>query len=503
MDSVYDQSYDYPRGYHDMIYQATGGAVSYLPNEYLSFKWLSRLVFTGLLVLLAMVLLFTGSHFAVCMTAYLNIMIGSLAVLYFVKRSTPETLVPALFLPLMLFSWPLGSIFFAIRFPDFSYGLMHTELPMLYRNFRVQQAVLCFLLGYLPMMFMMARNSRPQSGGLVVNPAKIGGFISLFTIFLFLIHSFSRVVSLPGFVMYIMNGLMKYSSGLLFVPGALFTYLSKKTKIFLLVSLPPILFFYTLGNARGFVTVPLALFFFGLIFFSHLSNKTKIMIIVTGMILLPIYVLIGNTTRTVLGEIGFRDLGARWEALKQWREVSEGKSALAATFGRMFFTGGHSIITQTPETYSYLPFSLFGYVREYLTTLIPGRIYYHPFYTGNWILDRYGFMINEETSVEVSMVGNMWLLGGFFPVFVGGFILSIIHSGFMYLLRRAWRQSAFKAILILAFTGNLLVGAAGLDIIAHWRNLIYRIVFALFVYFFIVALVQERPQQYLRRLFFY
>jgi len=127
-------------------------------------------------------------------------------------------------------------------------------------------------------------------------------------------------------------------------------------------------------------------------------------------------------------------------------------------------------------------------MKEVLTSLIPGRIYYKPFYQANWILANYDFMITEETSVEVSMLGNLWLLGGAKIVFLGGAGLAMLHGLFIFIVRRAWRKSELKGFLFLGLFSNTLLGAAGLDIIAHWRAMVWRLIFA-FVIFLVLGLL--------------
>jgi hypothetical protein len=256
-------------------------------------------------------------------------------------------------------------------------------------------------------------------------------------------------------------------------------------KIILGIFLPCFVFFYTLGNARLMAMMPTMLFIFGVLFASKISPKTKLIILVSLVLLVPIYLVIGNATRILTGSIGFENLGYRFEALKDWRQAAQQTTPLRALFGRLFFTAGHTIIIETPEYYPYRDFEFIPYFKEFFLMLLPGRIYYRPYYSGSIVLTDYGFMITEQTSVEVSLIGNLWLMGGAWIVFIGG----IFTAGLQYLLikviRRAWRRSQFKAMLYVGLISSLLFGASGQDIMSNWRNIVWQLIYGFLFYLFI------------------
>jgi hypothetical protein len=130
----------------------------------------------------------------------------------------------------------------------------------------------------------------------------------------------------------------------------------------------------------------------------------------------------------------------------------------------------------------YQRFSLVAYSKEVLTSLIPGRIYYKPHYRGSQILLDYGFNITEETAVGLSMVGSFWFLGGYVPVFFGGIGLGLLHWLVIVILRHAWVVSKAKAFLYFSIFGPTIVWASRVDLISHWRDLVYRFVMAALLY---------------------
>jgi len=111
-------------------------------------RWFSVPGFLVLILLPVLILIKTPfSYLLGAMLAYLNCLLGGWAIIQFVKKGTMESLVAILFLPLLLVSWPLGSIYFAMFYPDFTYGLIHSNMPLLYGMERVQLCVLLFLAG--------------------------------------------------------------------------------------------------------------------------------------------------------------------------------------------------------------------------------------------------------------------------------------------------------------------------------------------------------------------
>lgn len=448
--------------------------------------WFSWPMIAGLAALLLLIMFKAGPHKGMVFSAYLNCIIGVFAVLFFFRINTLESRIPAFFLPLLIIAWPLASIYMAMYAPDTAYHLLTGKvIPFISDNLKLQNSVLLFLLGYLPLLLVGLRKQPSAGEAAIRNPQRVADFTTLFALMIFASNAVSKVVALPGPLLYVVDGLLIYIQGILFISGALITKMSGKVKLALLIGLPAIIFFYTLGNARGLAARPFAMFIFGILFFSEIKPNKKIIILSVIVVFIPSYMVIGNVTRRLTKSVGFENLGERWDALKQWRSATKGASPIAETLGRLFFTGGHSIITRTPEEYPFIDFYPGAYVKEAFLTLLPRRFYYHPHYSGNWILLRYGFNISETTSVEVSMLGNMWLSGGYPFVFLGGLMMGLFHLFLAMVVRVAWKKSGLMALLFFGLIGGHLVGAAGLDFIHQWRRMIWCLIFGYVFYLFL------------------
>ena len=445
-----------------------------MPHRVSWFSWPLLLGLGSVPILLAFKL---EADAGLAILAYVNCVIGVLTLILVAKKGRVEAAVPILFLPLLLAAWPAASLYFTMFYPEMSYGLIDRPVRMLAGNDKIQLAVLLFLSGYLPVVFLSLWGAKGRPEGLCRNPGRIADVVAVIAVSILALNAVSKVVYLPPLALYVVDGLLIYSQGLLFLPGALITSVSRKVKLLLAISLPAIVFFYTLGNARGMALLPSAMFLFGVLFFSSLRQSVKFTVLAAVLFVFPLYVVIGNTTRMLTTSIGFKDLEKRWEALQRWDEVTQ-KTPAAATFGRLFFTGGHSLITRTPEERPFLEFNAGSYMMEWIEAILPGRYYYEPRYRGNRILSRYGFMITEQTSVEVSMLGNLWLLGGFIPVFFGGIAAGLLHWFLMGTLRLVRRKNGAMALLFLGVVGSKLLGAAGQDIISLWRTIIWHLIFA-------------------------
>jgi hypothetical protein len=98
------------------------------------------------------------------------------------------------------------------------------------------------------------------------------------------------------------------------------------------------------------------------------------------------------------------------------------------------------------------------------------------------ILRDYGFMITEKTSVEISMIGSLWLMGGYFPVFFGGIALGSLHWLLVWILRRNWAISKMKAFIYFAILSQEIFWAPNISLIDHWHDVVYRIALAFVLY---------------------
>lgn len=418
-----------------------------------------------------------------CLLAYVNCLFIGYGLRWFLRKNTLAALVPVLFIPILLLSWPVAIIYFAIFHPDIYYSTMTGDVSHFEAGVKVQLCVLLFLIGYFSIMFCTLRKDRPTETIEIVHPGRFANIAIFLGLAVVLLNSVSKVVQLPGFVTYLADGFIKYLNGLFFICGALLKSIPKVIRILFFSCLGAAVLFYTIGNARGMALRPVLMLLVGILFFSGLGRKAKITLVVCFIVAFPTYVVIANTTRVLLKTIGFEEgISYRLKTLKRWREAKPEASSVASTLGRLFYTGGHSIIAQTPSRVPYRRFSPVAYPKEVLTALIPGRIYYRPHYRGSQILLDYGFNITEKTAVGLSMIGSFWFLGGYVPVFFGGIGLGLLHWLIIAILQRAWLVSKAKAFLYFSIFSPTILWASRVSLINHWHDIAYRIVMATLLY---------------------
>jgi hypothetical protein len=191
--------------------------------------------------------------------------------------------------------------------------------------------------------------------------------------------------------------------------------------------------------------------------------------------LFPLAMVVSDTTRIVTNSIGFTDINARLGALNQWQDVLLQTPVLTSTFGRLFFIGGHSIITLSPEHYPYIDFSPSRYAFEFVMRMLPKRFFGTLYYSEqpNIILRLYGFLITPETSYPLSTVASLYMLGGVVPVAVGGALIGLFHSTVGYGLRRARRRSPYLALIVFAMISTELLWGQNRDPISHVRSILW------------------------------
>ncbi len=459
-------------------------------HNYYSMRWLSLSGWFFLAVLGLLIPFKVRSNFWGVSLAYVNCLIIFGSIIHFLKKWTAEALVPVFTMLIFFVAWPLATVYFAVFYPEARYVTYEGTITtyMLDGALRVQTAVFLLLLGYLPIVWQAVREKVLASSTPARRPKLVANVVAVFSMIILGIHSISKVIMIPDSAVYVTEGLMKYYNGVLFVVGALITNLSKKMVIALAIFLAVLVFFYTLGNARGLAIIPVFTFLMGILFLSRTSAKTKFIILVCIAILFPLYAVIGNVTRILTGTAEFKDLAYRWGLLKEWRTATADTPPVYYTFHRLFHNAGHNVVINTPGNSPFLAFAPLGFLKEAFMRLIPGRLWFSPHYSGYWILPYYGFRIEEKSTIEISLVGNLWLLGGYLFVFAGGIVLGILHWITMWIFRRASRKSEVKALLYVSVFGPLLIATDAVGLIDCWRNLVWCLIFA-FVLWWAVALL--------------
>jgi hypothetical protein len=473
-------------------------------NESMSPRWAKQIVFTMVLVMPILILSLAPSyHWPIAFFAYLNCVLYGMFVIYFLKRRILNALIPAIAPIRLVLGSCVGIIYFAMFYPDGYYATMTGPVSYFAGGVRYQAAIFLFLLIYFTLMAWFLRKEPTASQNQMMCSKNIAYLCSLIIVPIIGFNAFSRIVSLPSFLDAWASRLHVYYHSLLFVVGALITRVSKNFQLWLAVFLAGMVFFYTLGNARGRAMAPIMAMICGMFLFSALKSRTKIIIICIIAFLLPWYMLIGNTTRALSRTSGgaFEDLGYRLSLLKQWKTVVKEQSVGLSFFGRLFYTGGNVIVAQLPSQYPYRSFSLPGYAKEALIFILPGPIIQKmqsaafgskvskivsANYTGNWMANDYGLNVSETTAVTTSLIGNLWMFGGFTMIFFGAFLLAMLHKFSAWILRRAWDYRPEKGIFYFAIVFQNIYSTFDHDLISQWRGTIWLFIFAFSMYKLVV-----------------
>ena len=106
-----------------------------------------------------LVAIFAGAHpndLMGMLLAYVNVLVISASIVFFLRRRTFEAMVPFLFLLWFMISWPISTIYFGIFDSDVFYVTTSEQRRlMLEGNVRLQLVDLVFLVGYLPTIFFL------------------------------------------------------------------------------------------------------------------------------------------------------------------------------------------------------------------------------------------------------------------------------------------------------------------------------------------------------------
>jgi len=440
--------------------------------------WVAVPVVAALASLLLLIIALTpAQHLPGAALAYVNLLIICGAAVYFLREGTLQGLIPVIFLTWLAAAWPLASIYFATRFPTAVYTTLAEDREFLFRNTWLQAVTLLFLVCYLTALFLL-RGRYPawsSSAGSLRDDRRAATIVLCIAMSAITLHAVSKVAAFPELLQYTADGGFIFLHSLILMVGVLFLRLPLPTRCWALLFMVFAGAFYTIGNARGQAALPMTLLLIGLIFLSDLDLRWKVGIVSVVVVGFPLGLVISNTTRLVTQTIGFVDLATRLKALQQWQEVLSDTPVLASTFGRLFFTGGHSVVTLSPERYPYVDFSWTKYLWEFVMRVLPRKFFYDPYYSSNpnVLLRKYDFIITDETSTPLSLIGGLYVLGGVVPVMVGGLFLGAYHALFGRLIARLNRASKHMALLVFALTGTHLLWAQNLDLITHVRGTIW------------------------------
>ena len=233
--------------------------------------------------------------------------------------------------------------------------------------------------------------------------------------------------------------------------------------------------------------VPWVMIVFGLLLFSEWPARRKAILALVCVIAFPFLIVLGEVTRG-FAKGNLESIGERTELMSHWQEFFSQNSVFGQTMGRLFSTGGHSIITMTPQEVPYLDFNPMQYGAEMaLAVFVPGKFYSDYYYSTTYHLNNYGLrVIIGGTSVELSLPGSLWMLGGWLPVFFGAIVTAMLHLLVMYWLRAATRKSVYKGLFYLAMVTGVIIWGFNLDLIYHARSVVRGMLAAIMLWHLVV-----------------
>ncbi len=465
------------------------------------YRWLSwPIIILGMVIPFAIFLRVERQFLAGSLLAYVNCVIIVWTILHVIRTNPLLGILPATAFPFLLMAWPASSLYYAISGTVGYYTTLQSMFAQLDGMVRVQLAVLLFLMTYIPVLLLFHRRQGHEPGPPLQVAGRLTVFLTVLCMAIVALYDLQRVMGenvARTAIVWWTWGLFNYLVGLFLIVGALSPYASRTLKIILFFFFGVHLFVFAVGNARLPGLMPVLFYFAGYLLLSHTTQKRKILACVLLLTALPLYVLIGNTTRAVLGSAGFKDFTYRMEVLFRGAgHLAEGRrGSFRATMDRLFMTGGHNIIVRTPEQVPYYPFEPGEYAIEMAQSLIPGILHFEPRYRTNWHLRRYGFNIGP-TSVEISLLGHFWMLGGWLAVLLGGVATGLVHGGALLLVRRAAAVSWTKGGIYSAAIAIAMFDTFGNDFLGLFRSLIWHAMMGFCVYVVVrvlLPLVDEPP----------
>mgnify|MGYP006286813965 CR=1 FL=1 len=435
-------------------------------------------------------------HLVSSFLALLNCVVAVLVTTRFIRRLGIEAILPALFLGTTVLIWSITSIYFAAAVPNSYYTTMHGSRTHLHNAVWMQLATLAFIGTYSGVVWLfLGHDSKSWSSWNFYQLGRPMGLLALFLAITYLVlHSSSRIIAFPGIFIYVLDAAFGYLLGVFFLIGALITYIRIVGKVTLALAVLFAGAIYTLGNARGMFVFPLAFLFIGLFFLSRLSTFWKLMLLGLCLIAFPVYMVVGNIVRSETGVGGFDSMQRNVALLWDWRHFLSEGSPLFSAMGRLFPTGGHAIVGYTPSSYDYLTFDLIGYLKELLVRIfVPGTFYFRPVYSYNGMLGRLGLNI-YTSSVGVTQIGSLWILGGFLPLVLGTAFTGLIHGIAISMVHRARRVHPAKGLFLLCMVAPVFVKGPLFTQISHIRALIWTwLVAAVLYHMFVRWIAVGRP----------
>jgi hypothetical protein len=431
--------------------------------------------------------------------AALNIGLAVLIGIAALKKGFAQGLAALTFLPMLAVSWPLTTLYFAVVEPEARYSTVNSSVRCLDGAQWVQYVVLVFLLGYTLGILgtpSATRRKVPASGPdeprteLALIALGVGsvmaGWVSVMT-------------DTTGAMYLVANAARNFFTGCLFIAGYRWHRLGSKARTLVVAGIGLSALMNTIANARGLAVLPVLMIALGYLLSPATARKQRVALLVVGLAAFPVYSVVGNQTRVVLGSIGFENLSERWNVLAAALSgnLQYGKGGfMIDVMLRLFSPGGHALITRNWYSADVMQLDLGALLSELAQSIVPAFTRDHEIarHMAPAIMNDYGFLVNESTSVDVSLPGSLFATGGLFFVFAGAVAVGAAQA----LLFGAMRWGDRVGTQMLARVGSLMainIGAFSLDIVGllrtYWWTLIY-ITVAWFILRLAVA-ISSRP----------
>lgn len=466
-------------------------------SEAVQLRWLSWPVLLLVLVLPGIIAFTVESQYrAGSILAYVNCVLIAWLMLHLLKRDPELGILPCVALPSLAAAWPATSLYFAIFHVPMTYNTFEANIPNLDGMLKVQEVVLVFLCAYIPVLLLFFHKNPREVGVPPTQPRRLVVLSSFLCMLVITTHDVTRLsLSESAPIVWVTHGLFNYCESVMLMIGALVQSMPVMLKLLLGIFIFLNMGFNMVGNARGYGFFPVLFFVSGYLLLSHVSQKRKMILVWILVLGFPVYVLVGNTTREVFGSSSFRNFGQRLDVL--WRAApSAGVSSTAfdATMGRLFMTGGHSIMTRSPDQVPFYDFNLGAYLAEMGRSLLPQILYFQPDYATNRHLIRYQLNV-ITSSIEISMVGHFWMLGGWIAVIIGGVATACLDGLVMELIRRARRVSWAKTYIYLSIFAGAMFETFSADYIMHFRYIVWRWMLAFILYQVVRVIVRDRDTE--------
>lgn len=413
-----------------------------------------------------------ADHLLAVALALLNcLLIGGMVLWLLAINPLKHALVLA-FLPGVLLSWSITTLYFALAVPEATYDTMEDEVPFLLGAEKLQVVVLVFVAAYalaLAPLVLRKREAVDSYGNRELAAGEWGAI--LLGLFSITAGWLTSVLGLTGALAFPGLALQNYFFALLFVAGFRWQALARYQRAIVVFGLGVCAVMNTVQGGRGLALLPIVMGLLGYLVSPFTKDRQRAFLLGSFVALYPAYLALGNEMRHVFGSKSFDDLGDRLSTLSGTiggdREVTYDRGGVFSDLmSRHFCAGGHALVVQGWGQHSLTDLPVDEYLYEAGRSILPAFIFGQPGprrFTGCDVLKDYGFRITSETAVEVSLLGSLYNHGGMGMVFIGGLLIGLAHLAFCRVLFRrevaGWRLmflSGSVAVSLWAYNNDLI-----------------------------------------------